>query len=235
MSHNSNNTSKILVLSFIFLALTFAAFVINPQIDIQISQLFFENRFIYFATLPFNIMDKIIDLLFFLLLFFAVFYFVLNFTFLSKRVQKKFLSKPKAVFLIVTYLTIMFFVYLVFKDIWQRPRPFEIINFGGTQTFQTIYEFGKNGGTSFISGHTSRAFFLLAFVIAFIKNKKIYTFAIILPLIAALSRLIQGKHFLSDVAFSFFFCLVIIYSFKLLILENATKTYKKTTSRSKKS
>lgn len=235
MLHNSNNTSKILVLSFVFLTLTCAAFVINPQIDIQISKLFFENRFIYFGTLPFNIIDKIIDLLFFLSVSFAVFYFVLNFTFLSKRVQKKLLNKPKAMFLIAIYITIMFFVYLVFKDTWQRPRPFEITNFGGTQTFQTIYEFGKNGGTSFISGHTSRAFFLLAFVIAFIKYKKIYTFAIILPIIAALSRLIQGKHFLSDVTFSFFFCLFIIYSFKLLILENAAKNHKKTTSRSKKS
>jgi lipid A 4'-phosphatase len=231
MSHNNNNTSKILVSSFIFTILTFVIFVIEPNIDIKVSSFFFKDRFIYIDTMPFDLIDKIIDILFFILFFFAIFYLVINFTFLSKTISKKILNKKKAIFLNLVYFAIMFFVYVIFKDIWQRPRPFEITNFGGVKTFQTIYEFGKGEGSSFISGHTSRAFFLLAFVIAFIKSKKLYIFSLILPLIAAFSRLVQGKHFLSDVAFSFFFCLFIIYLLKLLILENATKTY----SRSKKS
>ena len=50
-----------------------------------------------------------------------------------------------------------------FKDHWGRPRPFDIVNFGGVEQFRHVWEKGQSGmGKSFPSGHASVGFFLFS-------------------------------------------------------------------------
>ena len=51
----------------------------------------------------------------------------------------------------------------VFKDHWGRPRPADIVNFGGTRKLsRQFWEIGEAGpGKSFSSGHAAVGFFFL--------------------------------------------------------------------------
>ena len=212
----SNNNSKILVSSFVLLVITTLFFSLKPLTDLQISRLFFDNVFIYYENFPFNIIDKTVDLVFLACLasVFAIFFYTKD----KKRLK----------FILSAYFIIIIAIYGFFKPVWDRPRPFEIQEFGGQKHFSTIYQpnFGKQEGTSFISGHTSRAFFLFIILTAFFKSRKAYI-ALLFPIIAGASRLIQGKHFVSDVIISFFFCLIVIYGLKILFLDRNVARSKK--------
>ncbi len=93
----------------------------------------------------------------------------------------------------------------VFKDHWGRPRPFDIVNFGGPEQFRHPWEKGQSEqGKSFPSGHASVGFSL--FSLFFILRKgshKWATFFLFLGLfygmLMGLGRMIQGGHFITDV------------------------------------
>lgn len=94
------------------------------------------------------------------------------------------------------------------KDHWGRPRPKQVIEFGGDQPFRPYYKPYFNNpeiSKSFSCGHCSIGFFF--FAIALIgermKRRKLmiigYSAALILGGILSYIRLAQGGHFLSDV------------------------------------
>jgi lipid A 4'-phosphatase len=96
----------------------------------------------------------------------------------------------------------------VFKDHWGRPRPADIVNFGGTETFHHAWEKGESGqGKSFPSGHASVGFFLFSPYFA-LRNtsRKWAAFFLCLGIFSGLlmgaGRMIQGGHFLTDVLWS---------------------------------
>ena len=99
-------------------------------------------------------------------------------------------------------------VNTVFKEHWGRPRPADIVNFGGTETFRQVWEKGEVGqGKSFPSGHASVGFFLFApfFILKKSHRKAAITFlclGIAYGLFMGAGRIIQGGHFLTDVIWS---------------------------------
>lgn len=100
------------------------------------------------------------------------------------------------------------FVHLLLKDQWGRPRPRQLIEFGGNQEFSPYYSPHFNNpygpSKSFSCGHCSAGFyfFSLAFVGLFIRSKKLFWLgmglAFILGGALSLTRIAQGGHFLSD-------------------------------------
>ncbi len=115
---------------------------------------------------------------------------------------------------------------------WSRPRPREIIQFGGTEQFYRIWEPAfldglRNDNSSFPSGHvTSGAIFIAIFLVFnnvdFIaemlggKTKTKVTLinvfkygglvtAIITGLLLSVARISQGGHFASDCMYAFVF------------------------------
>lgn len=103
-------------------------------------------------------------------------------------------------------------VHAVFKDHWGRPRPKQVIEFGGNQQFRPFYEpniFGKTEPTkSFPCGHCSTGFyfFSLALILRRIGEYRyaVITFAatILWGSLIGLARMAQGGHFFSDVVFA---------------------------------
>jgi membrane-associated PAP2 superfamily phosphatase len=116
-------------------------------------------------------------------------------------------------------------VNTVFKDHWGRPRPADIVQFGGTQTYRSFWHPGSpDQGRSFPSGHAAVGFFLMAPF--FVLRRKAPGWArrallagILYGLTMGLGRMIQGGHFLTDVIWSgcmvYFTGLFLYYLFRL--------------------
>ncbi|MCX6285296.1 MAG: phosphatase PAP2 family protein [Bacteroidetes bacterium] len=96
-------------------------------------------------------------------------------------------------------------VNLVLKDHTGRPRPREIIEFGGTEKFICICEKGAtNEGKSFPCGHCSMGFYLAIPYLFLRSRKKILAYSILAlgvgyGIIIGIARMMAGGHFASDV------------------------------------
>jgi membrane-associated PAP2 superfamily phosphatase len=95
-------------------------------------------------------------------------------------------------------------VNAVFKDHWGRPRPREIVQFGGQKQFLQPWQKGEDGkGRSFPSGHASAAFYMSAPFFIYRRNNKrrarIWLLGgLIFGVFMSIARITQGAHFLSD-------------------------------------
>jgi lipid A 4'-phosphatase len=107
-------------------------------------------------------------------------------------------------------------VNLTLKQHWERPRPRQVIEFGGKRQFEPPFapRFQCDSCRSFVSGHASVGFFF--FSIALLLGKRRWLW---LPVLAGgiigLVRMLQGAHFLSDVVFSgwvLWFSSLLLYS-----------------------
>ncbi|USS88066.1 phosphatase PAP2 family protein [Fructilactobacillus hinvesii] len=105
------------------------------------------------------------------------------------------------------------------KTIWGRYRPYQVQ--GQLSHFTNWYQInGINGHYSFPSGHTMAS--TLALVLGWFVTAKWQRTAWWLGLgysiLIAVSRLVIGAHFLSDVTFSFFLTATIIYVMKRCLI-----------------
>lgn len=99
-------------------------------------------------------------------------------------------------------------IHAVFKDHWGRPRPRQVVEFGGLQSFRSYYEpniaHQPEPSKSFACGHASLGyyFFALAFLGAIYHSWLIYYLGLILAwglgVLLSMARIAQGGHFLSD-------------------------------------
>lgn len=108
----------------------------------------------------------------------------------------------------------------IFKAYWGRPRPRQIVEFGGSRQYLPLWQKGVSGaGHSFPSGHASIGFYL--FVLFFIfrkKNPKLaygcLIFALLFGMLVGIIRVVQGGHFASDVMWAagfVYLCSLIFY------------------------
>lgn len=94
------------------------------------------------------------------------------------------------------------------KEKWNRPRPRQVEEFGGSHPFRPYYAPGwsssSEGLKSFPSGHASTGyyFFSLAFLGVIYKRRALYWMGLSLAwglgLLLSLARIAEGGHFLSD-------------------------------------
>lgn len=100
-------------------------------------------------------------------------------------------------------------VHTALKDNWGRPRPRQIIEFGGKQEFRPYYKpnffHQPEPSKSFTCGHCSMGFyfFSLIFLGRRLHRKWMIYLGVILSLVLGLTlshgRIAQGGHFFSDV------------------------------------
>lgn len=97
----------------------------------------------------------------------------------------------------------------ILKKNWGRPRPRQIVEFGGSRQYQHPWQpdFDTGEGRSFPSGHGAAAFYLTApFFIHRRSNPKLarrwLSVGLCFGLLMSFARIAQGGHFLSDVLWS---------------------------------
>ncbi len=98
-------------------------------------------------------------------------------------------------------------VNVVLKDNWGRARPANIVEFGGDQQFSPPWMISDQCATncSFVSGHASSGFFLMA--LAFIPSLRKWRDCLLYigltsGFVSGFGRVLQGRHFMSDIVFS---------------------------------
>ena len=116
-------------------------------------------------------------------------------------------------------------VNAIFKDHWGRPRPRDVVEFGGKMEYLPVWEKGISGSAeSFPCGHASMGFYLIVFF--FILRRQSAKLAVAMLLISMLygaaigvSRVAQGGHFPSDVfwtaGFLYLTCFAVYYLMKI--------------------
>jgi len=96
----------------------------------------------------------------------------------------------------------------IFKMNWGRPKPAQLIEFGGWLDFHSVFVPGEAGrGRSFPSGHSAIGYYLTAFYFLLRRDRPRWAVAALLGGLAmgsaiGLSRIRVGGHFASDVAWS---------------------------------
>lgn len=96
-------------------------------------------------------------------------------------------------------------VNAVYKDHWDRARPRQIVEFGGTKQFTPAWVVSDQcpRNCSFTSGHAAAGFsFLVGYFVS--RGRFWLWLGIVFGGITGLTRIMVGAHFLSDVVFSFF-------------------------------
>lgn len=126
-------------------------------------------------------------------------------------VQKKWKPWRKpSLFLVLTMVVgAGFITHTVLKDHWGRPRPKQVIAFGGTQNFRSVYEPNffeqPEPSKSFPCGHCTMGFYFFSFIFLGWRLRKPYVIYLGIALTAVLgtglsiTRMAQGGHFFSDV------------------------------------
>lgn len=99
-------------------------------------------------------------------------------------------------------------VNAMLKEHWDRPRPHQTIELGGTRDYLPPLVIGGSGhGKSFPSGHASAGFMLGAFFLIWLRRRPLLAYAalfgaISLGTLLGIGRMSAGDHFLSDVIWS---------------------------------
>ncbi len=101
------------------------------------------------------------------------------------------------------------------KDHYERPRPYQTIDFGGKEQFESPFQpkFECPECYSFVSGHASVGFYFFAFTLL-LGKKRWFWLPMALGGIIGGTRILQGGHYLSDVIFSgwvVWFCTLLLY------------------------
>ncbi len=204
--------SKFFIFFTLFCLLVFALF---PEIDIATSSFFYKEGegFYLKSVFPFSFLHKRLGLILgitVLGLFIALLY--------QLKTQKvlKYFDK-KAIGFLLTFLLLGpgLITNVFFKEYSGRVRPVNTELFDGDKAFTPYYSLKGECQTncSFISGHAAAGFFFLAFGYV-MRSRKVFFLALGFGILMALTRVVQGGHFLSDVVFAFivnFIVLKVLY------------------------
>jgi len=169
--------------------------------DLRVSALFYiEGTWPIGKQFPWITLYRIDRIPGVLLALFGLVMFVISF----KRPDFKQWRRAGAFLVLLLALGPGLLVNSLFKEYWGRPRPREIVQFGGKKEFLQPWQIGQDGkGRSFPSGHASAAFYLTApFFIYRRRQKRLARIwlagGLVFGVFMSIARIAQGGHFLSD-------------------------------------
>lgn len=93
-----------------------------------------------------------------------------------------------------------------FKDNWQRARPYQVENFGGTQKFTraAVITDQCDANCSFVSGHVACGVFLISVGLVHRRRQRLWAAAgVASGLVIGFSRMADVAHWFSDVLWAF--------------------------------
>lgn len=106
-------------------------------------------------------------------------------------------------------------VNVILKDHWDRPRPIDVIEFGGSEHFMPWWKPGGDcpSNCAFVSGDVAGAFWTIAPAALTPPQYRALAYGVALALGTAMAafRMMAGAHFASDVIFAGVFTFLIIW------------------------
>ncbi len=198
---------RLLPIYFFLFFLVSLLFYLFPQLDLWVSSLFYDpEKGFYLQTNRFN-----------LFIYHAIPY-VSSFTLAgiiilllaSWRLKRSLLglNTRSYLFLLLVFVIGPGMVTALFKDNFDRARPNQITEFGGTKTFTPAYVVTDQCdiNCSFYSGHPTALYFFVAVAMLFhgLKRKLFLLLAYGGGLLVGMVRVMQGGHFFSDIIISGF-------------------------------
>ena len=222
MKRKMSKTNKTLLAISVILA---ALFLLYPQIDIIVTSLFYTKEdgfflyrqgFIWFIYESAYHFGRVTFVLLVLLLIISIF---------SKKIQNIIAIKKTLYLLAVLLIGVGLIINWGFKDEWDRARPDTIVEFGGDKQFTPPLIISDQCETncSFVCGHSSFGYFFISFWFLYKKRWLLYT-SLGYGTLLGIGRIIQGKHFLSDVIFSLIFVYFIAQVFHYLMFKKEYAT-----------
>lgn len=200
--------SPLFIMLFIVTGLIFRSF---PQIDIYFSHLFYtpETSFYLGQTLWSNFISKGVDIATGILIAFYVLFLIT--TAIKKRLRLLGIPRKTIVYMaVVLLLGPGLVVNELLKNNIGRARPVNTMCFDGTQMFTPAFTFSAecDRNCSFVSGHASFGYYWVT--LGFLAKTPLWRrrgfwFGAVMGTGIGLVRIVQGRHFLSDVIFAFFF------------------------------
>lgn len=203
------------IVSLLVLFFSFLVIAISPYFDIWISKLFFaKGYFIFKSNMLFNFVDKYFP---YILLAICLFLFIL--WCIGYVRSKKWIwgvdTKAMSFLCGTMFVGPIVFVNGVFKSFWGRARPKDIIEFGGDKIFSPAMVISNqcSRDCSFVSGHTSIAFWLIALALLAPKKYRAVSIAsaFVIGIFTGFTRIAQGYHFFSDVFFAAILTVYVIW------------------------
>jgi lipid A 4'-phosphatase len=221
-ANGEGRVRRVLVLLLVAIAVTAVTFALNPQWDLALTRLFYDPTSKQFP-LTFNatiswLRDQAV------LLTIACFACLLGSVVLKLVLPMRRMLIPgrALIFLVLSFaLGPGLLVNGILKEHWSRPRPAEVVEFGGDKVFMPWWDprGGCDQNCSFVSGETSTAAWTFAPAVLIpgpmgtiaIGAAASYTAGM------AVMRLIVGGHFFTDLVFAVLFTALLIWAVHGLI------------------
>jgi len=208
-----------LIVAFVIAAAVGLAFGIFPQLDLAISHYFYgiadsANNMFAFRIYPPTMMARDIGIWVGTVLVLPAVAALVVKLILPRR--KLWISGRAIVFLIATLaLGPGLLVNIFLKDHWDRPRPIDVAEFGGSQHFVAWWDPRGDcpNNCSFVSGDVAGAFWNIAPAALAPPQWRALAYGAALALGTGMAtlRVMAGGHFTSDVAFAGIFTFLIIW------------------------
>ncbi len=201
-----------IVQCLILIIVTSAIFLAFPGIDLWFSNLFYDNGFLVGQLKAFvYLRDFWRDMT-------AVIAIALVVVLVIKLIwpYRRSLLKPRDIVFILSTLAIGpgIVTNLIFKDNWGRPRPYQVIDFGGHDPFVGVWQITHycSRNCSFVSGEGSSSMWLLTLAVLLPARWRPTGVRVLLAAgaIFSLNRVAFGAHFLSDVVLAWWITLTVI-------------------------
>lgn len=192
--------ARLLRLDSMCLCCCILIFLVWPQLDLIVSDLFYEGSEFYWDHNPVvQFIYKLFAKIHFVYL--LIFIFLLIFAQSTRRIM---LRKQSGYLLCCLLLGPGILVNLVLKDnSLGRPRPVHIQHYGGEYQFAAAFHYSGvcHKNCSFVSGHAAIGYYFLAFAWALRRRYWLFI-GVFSGLSIGWVRIVQGGHFLSDVVFA---------------------------------
>lgn len=150
---------------------------------------------------------------------FGIFFYLIYQIAFNRNTTARELGKISLVIWTVLLSTVLL-INLILKELWGRPRPYRVEEFGGEHPFVlpgTISNYCESN-CSFVSGEASSAAWMFAFLV-FLPNQWRLPVGVVLSVYLVFFsglRIAFGRHFLSDVTLSVLFTLCIMALLNML-------------------